>query len=153
MADPFDVLAPWDAAAWFQTTTQTLINTATVPTRIVRADPQRIGLIIASTVTNIVAVGVNPNAKTTPVVEGMPVSSSTPPLVILFRDVGPMVQMEWWATTSLGSVQLTVWEIRLKEWPRLNGGRVKNGRRSGTQESAVSSSGDRFNPAFGTESQ
>lgn len=40
---------------------------------------------------------------------GILIASTTSPVIISYRDVGPLVGSEWWARSSAGTVTITVW--------------------------------------------
>lgn len=129
--DALDALPPWEAAEYFQDTKETVVGLNATPTLLVAADPMRVGLIFANGNAGVVLISTDASL---PINKGFPCSSAVPPIILLFRDVGPLCQQAWYGPSSAG-LSITVWEIRLTRWPRAtvasaNGG-TKNGRQSG----------------------
>lgn len=108
-------MPPWFEAGYFLQPNITVVNYSPGPVKqLVQASGYRTGLLISSTS----ACWLYPNAIPTVANTGLQVSGTNLPFQLLFSDVGPLVQQQWWVN-SLGSQSGTVTaiEILLREWP------------------------------------
>lgn len=111
-------LSPWDENGYFNTPTVSYFSIGAANTRflIVKADPQRVGLIICSTTGGTINVAPDPNISINGF-QGIPLLGSTLPLMIHQKDWGPLVAVEWWGVTTALNQTGTVIELYLREWP------------------------------------
>jgi len=112
----FNKMAPWDELAYFFTPTQTevLIQPAPNPTPICLANPNRVALMIANFGNNVCQVGINGDM---PANVGINLSNGTLPLILNFKDHGPLPQLQWFAMGGVGGFTISVFEVVLREWP------------------------------------
>lgn len=87
-----------------------VVLTPGVFTQICASNPIRRALIIASPVAGAVTVGVVVLSSTS---QGIPVSSSQPPLMLSYTDFGAIVTSQWGAISTAG-VSITVIELILR---------------------------------------
>lgn len=128
--DPIDSMAPWDAAPYFQQVTEVGVALAAgTPKSLCKADPNRVALILSSSALGSATVTLNPNGTTT---IGMTVGGTIPPIILIYSEVGPLVQQEWFGVAS-NITTITVYEVRLAKWPKLNGINGGNGRANATR--------------------
>jgi hypothetical protein len=77
------------------------------------ADPMRVAIMFDTFASGGFSLG--PTSGVT-ITTGINISSGRPLVVWLHRDVGPLVQGEWWGIAS-GSVTVTIVEVKLIDWP------------------------------------
>lgn len=122
--DALDSLAPWDAIPYFRAVKEGKVTlVASTPTLVVAANPMRVALVISGSGIGTLLVSLDPNTNGT---SGISVSNTTPPLVLLFSETGPLCQQAWYSW-NMGTPTITFYEIILSKWPR--GGAARNGAR------------------------
>src|ERR1700738_1826159 len=108
-------LSPMDAFRYFQRPTfASVALTQNVATKLVSADPMRVGIIISSPTASGLVVGLD---RSTAINKGINVVGSTLPLMLTQQDWGALVQGEFWAFTAQAGQFATVIENRLAPWP------------------------------------
>lgn len=118
MAAALDALAalpPWDAAGFFQQVTEVNFPTAANGDQLCAADPNRVALVFGTTAMSGSYVSL---VKGGMAIKGMQISTSLPPLVLLFKDVGPLVQQAFFLSTAFGTANVSVYAIALYRWPK-----------------------------------
>lgn len=113
--DTLAALPPWDAAPFFQTPKETNFPLAANGDLLAPADPNRIGIIFASSGMTTAYVTTRAPGMA---IWGVPIANNFPALTLLFRDWGSLVQQAFYCSLSFGNANITVIEVRLKEWPR-----------------------------------
>lgn len=112
--DALDALPPWDAAAYFQTPTETDVTLpGGVATQLCAADPNRVVLMFSTTGFGGIPVSTK---RHTDANGGIQVGANFLPLVLRFEEVGPLCQQAWYAW-SPGAGLITVFEVKLYQWP------------------------------------
>ena len=112
--DPVDRMAPWDAAPYFQTPKESLVSLpGNAPTPVCAADPNRVALVFNSAGLGAANFSTNPGVGTT---QGVSTGGTLAPVKLLFCEVGPLVQMAWYAN-STQATSVTVFEVTLAKWP------------------------------------
>lgn len=113
---PLDMLPPWDAALWYQPLAETTYNLTGTFVKVVVGDPYTALILFAAPIAigGFVFVTTNPRAATN---TGYVLSPQSPNLRLDYRDFGPLVGYDWYASASPG-LTLTVQVLKLKGWPR-----------------------------------
>lgn len=108
------VLSPWDQAPFFQPIRETTYTNLTAVTSVALADPQRIALIFSNALGSQINVSTHRSVSNA---SGIPVLGGVNPIVLLHKDLGPLVQAEWFAFDASLPCALTVIEVLLAKWP------------------------------------
>ena len=112
--DPIDSMAPWDAVPYFEEPKETSVSLSGI-TQVCAPNPNRVALMFA------IDPSVATTLSTSPAVaagKGISLSTNTPPVLLRFADVGPLVQQAWFAVANAGfGGVVTVWEVVLAKWP------------------------------------
>lgn len=110
-------MAPWDELRYFDLPlVQQFTSTTDSRTAVAQADPQRAWLMFtlggtSGQVNVMLTAGV---ANT-----GLVVTTTGVPLIFRARDDPGICQAAWFASIPAGA-NLTVWSVRLREWPKSN---------------------------------
>jgi len=115
--DWVDTIAPWDQIRYFQTLKETTFTSLAAAVSVALADPQRVGLIFS--VVGDYAVNIS-TKRSVSVTSGLVLLPDAPPFLLLHGQVGPLVQLEWFAIGQSDSGILTVIEIPLAMWPSVS---------------------------------
>lgn len=107
-------LAPWEEIVYFDTPKTTVITLSAAQTweQIAPANPQRVALFIGS----VQGVNVSPDSTISAQSGGIPLGSTTPPILLTEASHGPLCTMAWYASGNLSAV-VTVIEVVLRHWP------------------------------------
>jgi hypothetical protein len=110
-------LSPWEELPYFQRIKETTVSVGASPaTQIVEGNPQRVALVLG------VASGGNPvNISTRPDLatnQGILIGSTFSALVLLQKDVGPLVASPWFAVAGFAGTAVTAIEVLLQSWPQ-----------------------------------
>jgi hypothetical protein len=110
------MMPPWDEAAYFRVPVETNVTVAVGPTPVplCLASPQRVAMYFSNSGTGNCWISTIPTIATQ---TGTPLLSSTLPLHLLFSEVGPLVQMQWFAIASGAVCNVNVIEVFLDRWP------------------------------------
>lgn len=111
-------MAPWDENAYFLNPAQTVANVSnTAASQIIGANPQRIALLFGTNPGVTIQIGINPNPVAN---EGFTVSSNFTFSPMVQHEYGSLVTQAWYGinVNAVGTVQITVIEIALREWPQ-----------------------------------
>lgn len=108
-------MAPWDALTYFQQSVQTPFRAQVGIQSICLANPQRVGLLIATQTTAVGVVFIGTD-RTALVQGGIPIGNNVPPVFISHAMHGPLVTYQWFANFGAGA-DIDVWEIVLTSWP------------------------------------
>lgn len=123
--DALDSMPPWDAATYFQQPTESVITLTGSTIQVVGGDPNRVAVMFcvsSSSVTISLNRGSGLNTG------GILISTSTPPLLLLFSQVGSLCQQAWFTSGGLGGI-ITVYSISLYRWPDLAAAKVREAKR------------------------
>jgi hypothetical protein len=100
---------------YFFTPTETLITLAGGKQQACTSNPNRIALIFSATSATTIELSTVPPGS---IASGIIINSAYPTYTVLQSELGPLVNMEWFATPISVSGTLTVIEIILSKWPR-----------------------------------
>jgi hypothetical protein len=111
---PPRTMAPWDENAYFQAIQETFFTGVAGTHQLAQADPMRVALIFSLNTGATALITTQPGNVT---FAGILLNSTQSTLVITQRDFGNLCQSDWW--TALGpGINITVIEVRLREWPQ-----------------------------------
>lgn len=111
-------LPPWEANRYFHLPVETTVNVvAGQVNQLVTADPMRVGLLLGVPAGNTQPVSFSINPITQPN-QGFIISQNIGYLLLTHHDVGPLVQMPWYAIPQSGTMQATFTTLTLNDWPQ-----------------------------------
>jgi hypothetical protein len=111
-------MSPWEEAEHFDLPAPTIVTVANGTQQLVKANPQRVGLIVTNFCSAVVFLNPVFQAPSSNPSKGWPCINYAPPLVLLQSQLGVLVQCQWWANnTFAASCDLQVIELVMKDWP------------------------------------
>lgn len=120
--DALDSLAPWDAIPYFQQPVEgklTLTGFGAPPS--IPADPNRVALMVQGNSAGNVVMSLKNDPLTQ---SGFIIINTLPPVSLLFSEVGPLCQQQWYFIGGVGGI-VTFYAVSLSKWPRVQ---TRNGR-------------------------
>jgi hypothetical protein len=116
-------MAPWDENQYYQLPVINYITlTGNKSQQLVKADPYRVGILVACPNTPAGPITISPDPTLLPqaatLFNGVQIGSDSPPLWISHDTHKALVSAEWWvANNQASSFSITTIELKLYQWP------------------------------------
>lgn len=107
-------MAPWDAAAYFETVATRTVGSGLNPVQAAPANPRRVALIFCNATAQS-SIAVHLGTDTT-IAATVLLTPNTPVAYLTQAQLGPIVAAEWWISSGVNNLAVT--EIVLRDWPR-----------------------------------